>query len=446
MPSDRIADTRSTARTADTGDAGDSAAPGADTRAEFRTETGAARAGDAVRALRRRRFRRSKPAWEAPGRPGKRRDALGSWCVHGLVVRGTLEGLHTFEAETGRPGWSWTVPRRGVLAAMSERVVDGVGLVVHADEDDGRLTGITVTAFEVRSGDALWSFTPQFDDQQYYSEHSGPMAGLVAVVPGRAAVLSGRYLVARDLRSGQPVWAPAPAPEGTVGRLATDGSDFVQVVTAGGRATVRRIGAATGSTGRAVGVPFDGPAAEVHVAHQDPLVLLVEGKGPRAPEATLLVLDGGGEVTARIPAVGGHGELVLGRTGIGADRLVVATEEVVVVPTRPGPGAYDHLTAFARSGGGVRWTWRSKERITGLFRVEGSVLVLSKWVAPSGEADGTVHLHVLDGATGRVSAVRRLTTFQVGTEGRFHLDGDRLLRVSDWGHDTWAPVQMFRLR
>ncbi|MFB7614693.1 PQQ-binding-like beta-propeller repeat protein [Kitasatospora sp. NPDC056181] len=362
------------------------------------------------------------------------------------MVRGSLEGLHGFATETGRPGWSWTVPRRGVLVAMSDQVADGVGLAVHADEDDGRLGRITVTAFEVRSGEVLWSFEPEFDDRRYYSEYDEPMAGMVAAVPGRAVVLSDRHLVARDLRSGRPVWRPRPAGKGTAGRLATAGAGLVQVVVAGGRATVRRIGAAEGSTGPATDLPFDGRVADVHVAHQDPPVLLVEGKGLRASEPALFVLDDRGEVTARIPAVGGHGELVLGRVGIGADRPVVATEEVVVVPTRPGPGAYDHLTAFARAGGGVRWTWRSKERITGLLRVEGSVLVLSKWVAPSGEADGTVHLHVLDGATGRVSAVRRLTTFQVGTEGRFHLDGDRLLRVSDWGHDTWAPVQMFRLR
>jgi hypothetical protein len=191
-----------------------------------------------------------------------------------------------------------------------------------------------------------------------------------------------------------------------------------------------------------------GPVGEFHLLHEDPLAIHVLGKGRRAPEEMLLVLDGeDGRPTARIPVHGPHGELRVGSAyGMLDDRPVTAVRDLLVVMVRPLGTYTDHLTAFALDDGTPRWTWESRGTIQGVFSLGDSVVAVSRWESSEGP-DGTVHVHQLNGATGAVTAVRRLHGYQAGLRGRYYLDRDRrLVRVAHWGEATWHPVQMFRLR
>ncbi|PHQ51490.1 hypothetical protein BLA24_13345 [Streptomyces cinnamoneus] len=191
--------------------------------------------------------------------------------------------------------------------------------------------------------------------------------------------------------------------------------------------------------------------SEVVPVHGAPLVLVARGNGPRTPDEMLVLASGSGQVTARIPLDGPHGDLALFPYDYGPadDRPVTAVADVLVARTRLWSISADHLTAFALDGEGIRWTWRSKGTVVGVFRHDTDVVAVSKYVAPDDAGsgpDGTVHVHLLEGSTGAVRAVRRLRGYQAGMRGRYHLDREgHLFHTSHEGHHLWSPVQMFRL-
>lgn len=401
-----------------------------------------------------RRKRHLRMLWETPGLPGEGNRAVGGWHLPGTAVRGTLDGLRAVDTATGRPAWDWTVPGRGLLLAMTDRVQDGVGLALHGEEGEyGTVRQVTATAFAAASGEPLWSQRRDFADG--FPHDTAAAARTVLVRPGSALVLTDRHLAAHDLRTGRQLWtAPHERHDRhdryeRTGALAAAGSESVVCVTTyRGRATVRRLNAATGTVHRTFEVPSGGHLASVRIAHQDPLVLALQDGGRRGIDNGLIALDAEGQVTARIPHTGEYGELWYDReqTGIAADLPVAVTGGTLVVPTREVGGSWTHLTGFSLDGGRTRWTWKSEETLTGLALSGGHVLALSKWLAPTGEADHPVHLHVLDAATGRPVAVRRLPGYQAGTAGRLHLETGRLIRINHFGDSIWHPVQAFGLR
>ncbi|MFI0898408.1 hypothetical protein [Streptomyces sp. NPDC020983] len=376
-------------------------------------------------------------------------DAVGSWVVDGAVVRGRPDGLRAYGLQTGETRWSWTVPGEDALLAMSRTAVGGVGLAVHADEDasGGSSGSCTVTAVDTGRGTALWSVSADFSEKPWHWEKD--RAGqAVVLVADRAVVLAGGRPTAYALTSGRSVWAPV-APLADDGQLAAARQGVVQISVEDGAATVRCLDPAEGAVRWQVRPLADRRSGGVHVLHEDPLVLLVEGRGRRAAEPELLVLDtGDGRTTARIPVHGPHGEARVqpGSYGLPGDRPVAVVADVLAVAARP-PGTYtDHVTAFALDGGRQRWTWKSEGLVLGVLEADEGVAVLSKWEATEG-GDGAVHLHLLDHVTGTVRWVRRLAGYEAGMRGRYHLDAElRLIRVGHWGHGDWRAVQAFRLR
>jgi hypothetical protein len=402
----------------------------------------------ATERVRKRRLRQVRPAWQVLGAPGKNHDAVGGWCTAGLVVRGRPDGLHGYDVETGEPRWSWIAPDRGLLLAMSRTAASGVGLVVHADENgpDDWGADCTVTAISTEDGNALWSLPYDFSNEPWRYDYDR-FVGAIALAPDRAVVLAQGSPTAHALHSGNTVWPPIAPLKGD-GQLVVCRHGIVQIGLADGHVTVRCLDAAEGAIRWENRPSTDGPVGEVHLLHEDPLAIHVLGKGRRAPEEMLLVLDGeDGRLTARIPVHGPHGELrVESAYGLPDDRPVTAVRDLLVVMVRP-PGTYrDHLTAFALADGTPRWTWQSKGTIHGVFSLGDSVVAVSQWES-SQEPDETVHVHQLNGATGTVTAVRRLHGYQADMRGRYYLDRDqRLVRVARSGEAPWHPVQMFRLR
>jgi PQQ-like domain len=397
-----------------------------------------------------RRLLQVRPVWQVPGAtgPSGSQDAVGAWYEAGVVVRGQAEGLHGYDAGTGEARWSWIAPGRRSLLAMSRTAVRGVGLAVHADDSapGGRAADCAVTAVSAETGTALWSAPYAFSDMSWRWENE--ICGAIAVAPDRAVVLADGSPRAHALHSGDSVWPPV-APLKGKSRLAVCRRGIVQTGLDGGRLTVRCLDASEGSVRWEVGPSLDGPVAEVHVLHGDPPAVLCLGEGRRALAMVVILGADDGRTTALIPLHGPHGELCVNEHeyGLADDQPVVAVRDLLVAKVDP-VGAYDdRLTAFALDGGAPRWTWRAQRTIFGVLASGGDIVVMSKHVAPAGELDGPAHVHLLDGATGTVLAVRRLHGYQAGMRGRYHMDEHhRLLRVSHWGGNNWKPLQMFHLR
>ncbi len=394
------------------------------------------------KTVQKRRLRQVRPAWEAPAATGRNHDAAGSWCTAGLLVRGRPDGLHAYDVETGKPRWSWIAPGRRALIAMSRTAADGVGLALHTAEDDGQWPERhEVTAVDLTDGSALWSAP-----HSMYHDPWSRGTDTLAVAGDRAVALAKGVPTARSLRGGNIAWPRVPPLRGD-GRLAVCRTGVVQTALDAGRLTVRCLDAAEGSVRWTVRPRLEGPVERTVVLHQDPLALLCLGGGRRSPERSVLVLSAeDGRTTARIPVDGPHGELLFPSDyGFPEDQPVTAVQDVVVMEARPPHAHHDHLTAFAVDGGTPRWTWESRGTITGVTRWGDHVLAVSKLENSEGP-DGTVHVHLLRGATGTVEAVRRLYGYQAGMSGRYHIDEDgRLVRVSGWGGQNWHPAQMFRL-
>jgi outer membrane protein assembly factor BamB len=107
--------------------------------------------------LPKRRWRALKPAWQARHNGPAEAETLGTWLYDGFVVRAAFDRLRAFDTETGERRWTWEVPGRDVLLAMTDEVVDGVGLLAHRPDVSGGREKATVTALDVASGKELWS-------------------------------------------------------------------------------------------------------------------------------------------------------------------------------------------------------------------------------------------------------------------------------------------------
>ncbi|MFI1416543.1 PQQ-binding-like beta-propeller repeat protein [Streptomyces sp. NPDC020731] len=94
--------------------------------------------------------------WQAgPDRPASVR-GVGAWTVGedgGTVVRARTDALVAYDSGSGDRGWVLRAPVRESVCAMSERIVDGVGLVAFARDEK---PCDTVWGVDVRSGRKVW--------------------------------------------------------------------------------------------------------------------------------------------------------------------------------------------------------------------------------------------------------------------------------------------------
>ncbi|MCF2533397.1 outer membrane protein assembly factor BamB family protein [Yinghuangia soli] len=357
------------------------------------------------------------------------------------MARASRKSVYGFSTKTGLPHWHWPIPGRGDLIALSSGVADGVGLILCGTAGPSQHGRVTATALDVRSGEVRWS--RRLEAQAGQGRGALPEVPAAAVVPGRAVLLYGRRLEACDLRTGKPVWSRrigGTAEPPARGRLAVSGGAVVHVSVDGGRATVSRIGAAEGTVAWESDLPFHGEVGGVRVLHEDPLVLLAEGTGRTGRGRALFAYDEeSGEVVGRAALESLGDSVAYSGFGIGGDRPLTATGEVLVARTRVPGQAEDHLTAFGSLGGDVRWRWRSQGLITGLTRSAGTIAVVSR------KSGAQVVVHLLNEADGCVAAAYELDAPQAGERGRVHLEGDRLIRVSYLGENDRDELQAFRL-
>lgn len=96
------------------------------------------------------------PVWSVPAATDQSaKSVVGSWLVDGhAVVRGDAGALHSFDAQSGQPQWTYTVPDQGsVICAMSQFAIRKIGVVQYGPKDNCN----NLAAIDTDSGKAVWS-------------------------------------------------------------------------------------------------------------------------------------------------------------------------------------------------------------------------------------------------------------------------------------------------
>ncbi|KUN73648.1 hypothetical protein AQJ46_04940 [Streptomyces canus] len=395
--------------------------------------------------LPKRRWRKLKPVWEAQHTGRAESEALGSLLHEGLVVRAAFDRLRAFEVGTGRERWTWHVPGRDVLAAMSDEVVDGVGLLAHWPDVHNGQKQAGVTALDLTSGEALWTVPRALDELWHHDSRLRP--GTVALSGTRAMVATGTAVAALDVRTGRQAWVMQHGRDQDV-RIGAAGERLVVVTRHEGTATVRAVSVADGRVRWKRSPAVDGPVAHVRLVCADPLLLAVEGEGRRGANC-LLRLDADGNTVAEFGSADDGAEIVPHApwrldhgqrwTGWAGDTLVT------FVDSPP----YEHLSrlaGFSLSTGRHLWTWESGWGIGALAFHRGHVVTLRHYEHEvEDHVEWRCKVRVLDPADGREVARRRLRVTQ-DEPYAMHLQGERLLWVSKRSAPLAPPVKAYDWR
>ncbi|WP_329437571.1 PQQ-like beta-propeller repeat protein [Streptomyces sp. NBC_01280] len=152
-----------------------------------------------------RRLRALRPAWKTAKDIGRgnsyQDDPLGGWLAGELVVRADFDRLRAYDIGTGAVRWTWPVPDRDVLVAVSQDADDGIALVLH--HDDGRFTRgqPTVTAVDLATGKQLWSRGHHGRRLDYY-----PSTPHTALSGRRIAWITEGHVESADPQDGAALW------------------------------------------------------------------------------------------------------------------------------------------------------------------------------------------------------------------------------------------------
>ncbi|MEU6356398.1 PQQ-binding-like beta-propeller repeat protein [Streptomyces sp. NPDC047072] len=395
--------------------------------------------------LPRRRLRKLKPMWVARHSGHDDRETLGSLLHDGLVVRAAFDRLRAFDTGTGAERWSWQVPGRDVLAAMTDEVVDGVGLLVHwPDTREGRKQA-RVTALDMTSGKALWTVPRDLDELWHHS--SGLRPGSVALSGEHALVATGEAVVGLDRRTGRQVWVMRHGPDHGV-RIGAAGERFYVLTLRAGAATVRAVSVTDGRVLWKKPLAVDGPVAKAELVSAAPLLISVEGEGRRGTDR-LLRLDSDGNTVTEFSSAGEGSRAVAHESWRITDRrrwVTWAGDTLMTFVNVPSSEYLFRLAGFSLSTGRHLWTWDGRG-FDALTCHRGHVVALKHF--EDSHEDTTVswlcEVEVIDPADGRRVARRRLRVKE-DEPYTIHLHGDRLLWVGKKSGPLEPPVKAYDWR
>ena len=395
--------------------------------------------------LPKRRWRKLKPVWQAAHTGRADAEALGSLLHEGLVVRATFDRLRAFDVGTGQERWSWMVPGRDVLAAMTDEVVDGVGLLVHWPDTHAGRKQARVTALDLTSGQALWTVPRNLDELSHH--RSGLRPGSVALSGELAMVATGETVVALDRRTGRQVWVMQPGHDHYV-RIRAAGERLFVVTVRAGAATVRAVSVADGTVLWKKPLAVDGPVEKADLVRADPLLISVEGEGRRGTDC-LVRLDADGNTVAEFSSAGAGSTVVAGGSWRIADGRPWATwagDTLVTLVSVPSTEHLSRPAGFSLSTGRHLWTWDDGWGLDALTSHRGHVVALRHYKQEHEEAVAwRCEVEVLDPADGRRVARRRLRVKE-DEPYTLHLHGDRLLWVGRRSGPLEPPVKAYDWR
>ncbi|MFD7767045.1 PQQ-binding-like beta-propeller repeat protein [Streptomyces sp. NPDC059787] len=312
-------------------------------------------------------------AWQAGAdRPASVR-GVGAWAVGEdakTVVRARTDALVAYDSGSGDRGWVLRAPVRESVCAMSERIVDGIGLVAFAR--DSKPCG-TVWGVDVRSGRKVWERNITGVTPGLYQGGGG----LLSADAGVAVALGEHSVHGYGLTDGAVRWTAKPVP--AAGTEADDDVECEPVTasTAGGTTTVAvtcggysdfhsafllTLDTATGKELSRRELPVESYLTSAAVLSAEPFTLLVQEKDERGLAAVLSYGDPDDprREPVTIPLTADEEDLAL--TGFDPEfaarpvfRTVVADGNLIVAAAKPGSDHPERVAAYSLDDGRRRW-------------------------------------------------------------------------------------------
>ncbi|MCO5995790.1 outer membrane protein assembly factor BamB family protein [Actinoallomurus rhizosphaericola] len=370
--------------------------------------------------------------WQAPPDRPATAEGLGGWLSGTTVVRARFDRLVGYDVATGAVRWTYTVPGRDVLCAMSRTAADGVGLIAHGAETQ---PCDRVTAVDLTTGRALW-------------EHAVPAAGIsssisadvIAVTDGMAVIQTPQALMAVRLREGTPLWQDRTADRC---RLATVAAGHDQVLTTVSCfqqvPRIQALDAATGHVRWTTKAPIQSDAANIRPLSADPAVLWIQEGGQRGVNV-VASFDETGRAQASIPVDDGQRRLDLGDHAFRATpaRNVVLQDGLLVAKAQL-PGGKYRVIGYGLADGRSRWSTKVGD-FAAMQAEPGRVHLL-------GDATWHPGLWALSLRDGKLSYVGLPRIADPDDDPLFYSTGDRYVVLTERATNPGdAPVAVFRAR
>ncbi|MFI1360818.1 PQQ-binding-like beta-propeller repeat protein [Streptomyces sp. NPDC020898] len=158
-----------------------------------------------------RLFRRDPEAqtlWQSEFEQQDLGEPLGVWVTDETVALARFDRVAAYAPATGEPRWTWQPPGQDVIVRVAPDTEEGLAVVLHHDDGDRDARHVRLTALDLRSGDVVWSRDQEKDRLGFIGDHTCEVAigrGRIATAhawPGDAQATV-RCL---DLRTGALQW------------------------------------------------------------------------------------------------------------------------------------------------------------------------------------------------------------------------------------------------
>ncbi|WP_308408878.1 PQQ-binding-like beta-propeller repeat protein [Streptomyces sp. AC558_RSS880] len=309
-------------------------------------------------------------AWQSgPDRPASVR-GVGAWAVGedgGTVVRARTDALVAYDSGSGDREWVLRAPVRESVCAMSEGIVDGIGLVAF-ERDDKPCD--TVWGVDVSSGRKVWERNLTGRTPLYGG------GGVLSADAGVAVALGERSVHGYGLTDGAVRWTVKPTAAGAGGEddaecepvtaSSADGTTRVAMTcgyyTDFHSAWILTLDTATGKELSRRELPVESYLTAAAVLSAEPFTLLVQEKDERGLAAVLSYGDPDDpeREPVTIPLTADEEDLAVTATdpvfaARPVFRAVVADGNLIVAAAKPGADRPERVAAYALDDGRRRW-------------------------------------------------------------------------------------------
>ena len=360
--------------------------------------------------------------WAAPSSGSGASATEGVWTTAGSLIRvGTGQAV-SYDAGTGRPQWTVSLPAPDAACGVSAETSaePGVGLIGY-----GSAGGACdhVLAVDLGTGRQLWS-------GQVAATWTGDQGtGFVAAAGDTAVAVTAGAVLGYDLRTGAPRWTVLTPPGCSDQTLAAAQRSVVVLAACGGNFDVIDLDPASGSELWRTPVSEPAPGYQFAILSADPVV--VDDVTPGTPSADhVLAFGPDGHIESTIP-VGSVNLDMSYYQGSGPE--IVVSGGLLVGVTRPS-GGHSDIVAFRLSDGRQQWLARMPDDAVSLRQDGGRLLVLD-------QSEPAAALDAIMLSTGSLSAVGIVPRNVAGLgDASVYPVGGRYLMVSLTGSTRVPPV------
>jgi len=357
----------------------------------------------------------------------------GVWLDGTTMVRVRDDQVTGYDQAGGAVRWTYPVPGRNVICALSGTVSGHIGLLGYAADGDSCAHFV---ALDLTSGRVLWS--------KQVSGEAMPISatpGLLAVSGSTAALLDSDGLVGLDLRTGAARWISVP-PDDCVLNSIDGGPVLAEQMTCDQGFRVAVVNQATGNPAWSTLVPDDSARSDsLNFLATDPVTVHLKQPGTRGSDE-VLSFDATGKAGATIPVSGvtGPGGLVALDTGdyafgaLPVQWAFVLRGVLVGVAESKSGGVFDVL-AYRLSDGARLWAAQLPDSVDTIAPAGDRVLVL-------GNEAPTPLLRSVSLATGALTDIGLVPDDLLAGDSQLIALGNEFALVNKVGIDPNPPVAL----